>query len=86
MKFLTVTTLAMMLCSGAAFAQSSVPDPLKPDTGARAPMVAPGTGTAAPTAVAQDTMPTAAQCAAGYKTGMPWTREEFAKTCAQNKR
>ncbi len=85
MKFLTVATIAMLLSSGAAFAQTAVPDPFKPDGGARAPTVTPGPGPSNPSAVAQNAMPTAAQCTAGYQSGMSWTRDEFMKACAQMK-
>ena len=82
MRSLAVTTLALLLSCGAAFGQIPVPDPLKPDTGARAPKSEPATG---PSPATQTSPPTAAQCAAGYQVGMSWTRDEFLKACSQNK-
>lgn len=29
--------------------------------------------------------PTVAQCTAGYKEGMPWTRQQFTEACAKTK-
>lgn len=80
MKVFTVTTLAIVLSCGAAIGQTPVPDPLRPDTGARSPGASTGS-----TSVVQNPTPTAAQCAAGYQTGMNWTREEFVKACAETK-
>jgi len=81
MKFLTAVTI-VLLTSGAAFAQTSDrPGGIFKDLQDSAPSrpVAP----AGPAAVAQNTMPTSAQCAAGYQQGMSWTREEFVKACAK---
>lgn len=80
MKFLTVATIAMLLSSGAAFAQTAVPDPLKPEA-PRAPTVAPSP--VGPAAVAQNAVPTAAQCTSGWQSGMSWTRDEFINACAK---
>ena len=85
MKYLTITTIALLLSSGAVFAQTPVPDPFKPDTGARAPTVTPGPGGMNPSTVAQNAMPTTAQCTAGYQSGMSWSLDEFMKACAQIK-
>jgi hypothetical protein len=40
--------------------------------------------TKAPSKTAQKD-PTAAQCAAGYKSGMPWTKQQFTAACAKVK-
>ena len=85
MKFPIIATVATvaLLASWAAFAQTSdrpggVFKDLQ-DTAPARPVVPTG-----PPAVAQNTtVPTAAQCAAGYQQGMSWTREEFAKACAK---
>lgn len=84
MRVLTAAMFAILLSTGAAFAQTSTSDPLKPDTGGLAPTAAPGTGSNAGV-VAQNTLPTPAQCTAGYQAGMSWTRDEFLKACAQKK-
>lgn len=83
MKFLTVATLATvaLLSSGSAFAQGTDRPGVFKDlqqTAPSRPEVPAGAAT-----VAQNMVPTAAQCAAGYQEGMSWTREEFAKACAK---
>ncbi len=82
MKILKLASLGLLLSSGTVFAQSPVQPntsgpPGFPNTTNGASMVG------APKNGEQSTMPTPAQCTAGYQQGMTWTRDEFTRACAQ---
>ena len=83
MNILKFATLAFMLFCGTALAQS--PTAPVPNGPPGFPNTSNGASMTGGRAVAQSpaTAPTAAQCTAGYQSGMSWTREEFMRACAQ---